>query len=415
MKSIKSKSLSIMLLCLVFAILLPMQVQASQDVRLNKTKMSLIVGQKKTLKVKNTTEKVTWSSSENLVAKVSSEGVVTAKKAGTATITAMAGQKKYTCKVTVKEKPSLLKSKTICVGRKLKLNVKGTAKKVKWSSSNKAVVKVDRKGNIRGIKKGTATITAQVGSKKLNCKVKVKDAVDAPDKTVKVTDCAFVMVGHLSDSVSCKIADSKIAEIAVTASEKAEYGPGRESAIVIYAKKSGTSYVTVSNDCNNKKVRFKINVKKTSPVTAKDKVKAYVIGQGMTDEECNKVISKSFAQQSAKATITFDFWGKDIAYEYEETKDGTEVNWTVLGAEDPKSGMYIVMWIKQKGEAESQYITAEFDPASYKGEALVYEEGWYKIAAEEQLQTIANEVTPRAYQAMDELLAPVGVKFGENF
>ena len=81
MKSIKSKSLSIMLLCLVFAILLPMQVQASQDVRLNKTKMSLIVGQKKTLKVKNTTEKVTWSSSENLGAKVSGEGIVTAKRA----------------------------------------------------------------------------------------------------------------------------------------------------------------------------------------------------------------------------------------------------------------------------------------------------------------------------------------------
>ena len=170
---------------------------------------------------------------------------------------------------------------------------------------------------------------------------------------MKVTDCAFVMVGHLSDSVSCKIADSKIAEIAVTASEKAEHGPGRESAIVIYAKKSGTTYVTVSNDCNNKKVRFKINVKKTSPVTAKDKVKAYVIGQGMTDEECNKVISKSFAQQSAKATITFDFWGKDIAYEYEETKDGEWLDCML----DVSDGM-VEVWLEQ-GKVESALANQE--------------------------------------------------------
>ena len=38
------------------------------------------------------------------VAIVSSKGVVTAKKKGTATITAKAGKKKYTCKVTVKAK-----------------------------------------------------------------------------------------------------------------------------------------------------------------------------------------------------------------------------------------------------------------------------------------------------------------------
>ena len=38
-----------------------------------------------------------------MVATVTSKGLVTAKKAGTATITAKVGNKKYTCKVTVKE------------------------------------------------------------------------------------------------------------------------------------------------------------------------------------------------------------------------------------------------------------------------------------------------------------------------
>ncbi|WP_310602506.1 Ig-like domain-containing protein [Anaerosporobacter sp.] len=68
----------------------------------NKT-ATLSVGFTKTLKVDNAGGTVTWSSSKASVASVSSKGVVTAKKAGTATITAKtpSGQK-LTCKVTVK-------------------------------------------------------------------------------------------------------------------------------------------------------------------------------------------------------------------------------------------------------------------------------------------------------------------------
>lgn len=64
---------------------------------------TLSVGFTKKLKIDNTSESVTWSSSKTSVATVSNKGVVTAKKAGTATITAKtkSGQK-FTCKITVK-------------------------------------------------------------------------------------------------------------------------------------------------------------------------------------------------------------------------------------------------------------------------------------------------------------------------
>ena len=420
MKSLKKKHMILALLCLVFAMALPMHVQAAPKVKLSKSKMTLVVGKQKTLKVKNTTERVTWSSSKKSVAKVSAKGVVTAKRAGMATITAKVGKKKYTCIVTVKEKPSLEKNKTICVGQKEKLKVEGTAQKVKWSCSDQRIVKVDKKGRIQGKKKGTAVITAQVGDKLLHCKVTVKDAITAVNKTVRIKDAGFVLVSHLSDSISCKIADPRIAEIAVTETEitgeeDEEDEPGKETSVVVYAKKSGTTYITVRNDCNNKTVKIKVIVQKTSPVLSKDKVKAYVIDHGNIDGECNKVVSKELPAYRAKASITYDYWEKDLAYEYEETKDGTAVKWMLLGTGDPKSGTYIVMWITPKGETESQYITAEVDLSTYKGENLVYEQGWYRIPADDQLQSIANEVTPRAYQAMDELLEPVGGKFGEMF
>ncbi|MEE3468418.1 MAG: S41 family peptidase [Eubacterium sp.] len=76
---------------------------AAAKVKLSATSLTLKVGQKTTLKLKNATGKVTWKSSKKAVATVSTKGVVTGKKAGSAKITAKNNSKSYTCKVTVKK------------------------------------------------------------------------------------------------------------------------------------------------------------------------------------------------------------------------------------------------------------------------------------------------------------------------
>lgn len=85
------------------------QTVAVSKVQLNKSKITLRVGRKTTLKAtvrpeNATVKKVTFTSSKKEVAEVNSKGVVTAKKAGTATITAKVGNKKAVCKITVKKK-----------------------------------------------------------------------------------------------------------------------------------------------------------------------------------------------------------------------------------------------------------------------------------------------------------------------
>lgn len=73
-------------------------------VKISKSSATLEVGKTLTLKVTGTTSKPTWTSSKTSVATVNkTTGRVTAKKAGTATITGKIGSKKYTCKVTVKD------------------------------------------------------------------------------------------------------------------------------------------------------------------------------------------------------------------------------------------------------------------------------------------------------------------------
>lgn len=89
---------------LVITAAIPGGVSAKGKVKLNKKKVTIKVGQKVKLKLKNTKKKVKWNSSKKKVASVTAKGVVKGKKKGTAKITAKCGKKKYVCKVTVKGK-----------------------------------------------------------------------------------------------------------------------------------------------------------------------------------------------------------------------------------------------------------------------------------------------------------------------
>ncbi len=128
-------------------------------------------------------EKVTYSSSNTKVATVSSKGVITGKAAGTAKITVKSGNKKATVTVKVaKVKTTKLSgvpsSKTVKKGKtftiKPSVTPKNSDEKATYKTSNKKVATVTAKGVVKGIKKGTATVTVQSGSKKQTCKVTVK-------------------------------------------------------------------------------------------------------------------------------------------------------------------------------------------------------------------------------------------------
>ena len=104
----RKRALSMMLAAaLVIGLAAPgTDAQAAAKVKLSAKKLTLTVGQSKTLTVKKGSKKVKsvkWKSSNAKVATVK-KGKVTAKKAGTAKITATVSKKKYTCKVTVKAK-----------------------------------------------------------------------------------------------------------------------------------------------------------------------------------------------------------------------------------------------------------------------------------------------------------------------
>lgn len=83
-------------------IAVPHGTAAASGMKLNKKKVTLKVGKKIKLKLKNAKKKVTWKSSNKKIASVTRKGVVKGKKPGKAKITAKCKGKKFVCKVTVK-------------------------------------------------------------------------------------------------------------------------------------------------------------------------------------------------------------------------------------------------------------------------------------------------------------------------
>ena len=134
-----------------------------------------------------TNKSVSWSSSNTSVVSVSSNGKVTAKREGVATITAKAGNKSDTIKVYVEDNEinvtSVVINKTsltLDVGDTYYLSASvypsnATNKNVSWSSSNTSVVSVSSNGKVTAKREGVATITAKAGNKSDSILVYVHD------------------------------------------------------------------------------------------------------------------------------------------------------------------------------------------------------------------------------------------------
>lgn len=87
----------------IYASVLGKKLSCSVNVlKLNSSSSSLAIGEKKTLKVSGTSSTVTWSTSKSSIATVNSKGVITAKAAGTVSITAAVKGIKLSSKITVK-------------------------------------------------------------------------------------------------------------------------------------------------------------------------------------------------------------------------------------------------------------------------------------------------------------------------
>ena len=125
----------------------------------------------------STGHEVVWKSSASSIAAVDEDGIVTAKKCGSAIIRATADGVTAKCRVTVR-KPTLSLSHsriTLYPDDTFSLTVRCSSDRpISFRSSSSAIASVDENGQIYAHKKGTATITVKVDGVSRTCKVTVK-------------------------------------------------------------------------------------------------------------------------------------------------------------------------------------------------------------------------------------------------
>lgn len=126
-----------------------------------------------------------WTSSDPAVVTVE-DGIVTALATGTATITATRGTEEVYCVVTVKEKDpdvEVYLNRTDFTlrpqddGFQMEVKVRETRKKyeggVVWSVEDPSVATISETGWVERVSKGTTKVTATMGTKVLECIVRV--------------------------------------------------------------------------------------------------------------------------------------------------------------------------------------------------------------------------------------------------
>ncbi len=198
---------------------------------------------------------VKYATNNKNVATVDSKGVVTAKKAGTAVITATAGKCKVTCKVTVKNPGIAVKAAASTIYTKGQTATKITVTKIgvsgnaKFTTSDRRIATVDSRGVVRARKAGNARITVQVGKYKKVVTVRVRNAslkLARTAATVRRGKTTRIRVSAVpSGKVTYTSSNKRIATVT--------------SRGVVKGIRRGTATITVK--CNGMTARFKVTVK----------------------------------------------------------------------------------------------------------------------------------------------------------
>ena len=276
-------------------------------VSLNTTALTLSVGNKYTLRAtvtpSNATDKaVVWSTSDESVAAVSADGVVTAKKTGAAVITAKTGDGlSASCKVTAIIPVSGIKlnysALTMTAGTKFTLKATvtpsdATNKTVYWSSSSPSVAGMAAGGVINAKKAGTTTVTAKTSNgKAATCKITVKPA-PAPTG-IKLGTTSLTMTAGTKYTLKATVLPSTANNKTVYWSSSNTSVAGMAAGGVINAKKAGSCTITAKT-ANGKKATCKLTVKPKSNTV-------FVTGIKLN---ASKLTMTAGTKYTLKATIT---------------------------------------------------------------------------------------------------------------
>lgn len=142
------------------------------------------------------------------------------------------------------KKMSLNKTKyTLVVGGKVKLKVRNAKGKVKWSSKKKPIAKVNSKGEVKALRKGTTYIVAKCGNQTRKCKIKVeKPSLNKTKIIMGVGDTQELKFKGCGDEIDWYSQDDDICDVDLDDSNAVEIEAYEAGTTNVIAKVHGKKY-----------------------------------------------------------------------------------------------------------------------------------------------------------------------------
>ena len=255
----------------------------------------------------------------------------------------------------------------------------------------------------------------------LNNQITPRTMIDEGEKEIQVGKTPLVMENTLyfeflytTDSLQCWSENPDIVQAALMECGYDFEMNANVAGIMLYGISSGESEIVITDETGQKEVRRPVTVEKPETNTGRQQLIDYLLVYGDATEIGDKVRMRYGKEPGNRVVMEYATMDDNLHFYYYEMQDDEKIEWHLFPTENEMVNPYEPMPIiteensTQKETIEyyltvrigENFLTAVVDLASYEGEILEFEKGWFRVPVEEELQKRGNEISKRAYEAV---------------
>lgn len=269
----------------------------------------------------------------------------------------------------------------------------------------------------------------------LNSQITPRTMIKEGEKDIQVGKVPFVMGNTLyfeflytTDSLQCWSENTDIVQVALMeCGYDFEYN-ANVAGVMLYGIGSGECAIVFADGNGQKEVRRMVTVEKPEVNTGRQQLIDYLLLHGDANEIGDKVRVRYGKEPGNRVVMEYSTMDDDLHFFYYETGEDKKIEWSLFPTENEMVNPYEPMPISTEENSRptekieyyltmrigDAFITTVVDLATYNGETVEFEKGWFKVPVEEALQTRANEISKRAYEAVCAfLLEETGLQFSD--